>query len=341
MDAFCKAYNDRIGQNPCNDVLPYPVPYGTGEEFIALRNELEIARQEILVKYPMLKGEYEQRSFYSKYSKESDHLSSLLPSLVRYVSIGRSKPRLLNSKPSRLCDNYGNPLGYHEYVYDKDGKLLMNKIYWNNRLQVVLYVVEYNGYTYVLDLDDEDHDFDCYVSRMQYYGSKLIKYEEYEPVSCGGWYYSEIYYNFNGKEYCTALYLDHGYERDTSQNSVSHTSDVWKGIEEKRIKFLNGLKLPITDEQSPVYAFAYELTFNDRNKVARIDEISLYSGVVKTIYPKKPKIKSDFPATRQSCKRLKERLKEVRHNSKKLITFTDFWQIRLRRRQCFMGADFV
>lgn len=325
MYAYCKAYNDRIGQNPCKKAMPYLLPYVTGEEFTTLRNELEIARQEILLQYPNLKGEYELRASYSKYSKESDHLSSLLPSLVRYVSIGRNKPRMLNKMPSRQYDNYGNPLAYHEYVFDKNGKLLMSKIYWNNLLQVVLYVVEHGGYTYILDLDEDDYNFDCYVSRMRYEGNKLIKYEEYEPIYGGGWYYCEIYYNLDGREYCTALFLDHKYGREhLPYYSFSSFSDQERA---QMNIFLSSLKLPITDERSPVCAFAYELSFDDRGKVKQIDEISLYSGVVKTIYPKKPMVKSSLPKTNLSRKKLLERLRAVSQNSKNLsMAFSDFWQ---------------
>ena len=324
MDAFLKAYNERVGKEHITKNYPYKLQYDTGEEFVSLRWELYSAKLDILKKLPHIKSEYEKRASYVKYSKPLGHLGAVMPSLVRHISVNKRIPKLYNA-PQKKVDAYGNTLSYNQFVFDASGSLLMIKDFWGDKLQFVLYVVETDGCKYVMDLNEFDDDA-CYMCRMRYDGTRLTRYDEYEAVADGGFYYSEIYYNLENKLYCTAMFLQHRFERipDCLAGDISYIEHYY---ESRRFEFLPKLKLSVTDKDTPVFVYAYELSLKERDKAERIDETSIYSGESKTIFPKKIVCKSSLPNTRQSFTRFKQLLKQCDSDYEKGISFGAFWQI--------------
>lgn len=295
----------------------YVLSYKTGEEMLALKDDLFQMRERILAANPNMQEEYEKRAAYSKYSISHLTLEAIFPSLVRYVSFGWKKPRMYRQVP-KIVEKYQED--YKEYVYDVDDNLLMIKTISvrHQETKEILYLLDFDGYRYVFNIDRfsediSDHNASCYVSRIKYENDKLIQYEEYARWYLShGIYYSEIYYTVDGKDYCTAQIL--------ADDNVPESCRLSKP---ENIKPEN-INLPVTEKLSPVDTLVYKLIYNNC-KLEQIDEMSLKEWQYKTIFPKKSKATTGLPKTKRTKTDFKQMLKENGCTTKNKIAFSAFW----------------
>lgn len=288
---------------------------------LSLRDELLLARDRILTAYPTLQQDFIEKSACKKYSQYGDdYLGAECPSLVRRIADNRKKPKISEAVTPKMKG------AYCENVYDADGNLLMinfryiNELSGKDSLETSLYVFDFDGYRYIFTLPPNSHYEKNYVCRTKYAGGKILTFEEYSLSYLSvGHYYSEIYFTEGGKDFCATERLGNICEENTCE---------WVQAE-KYAEFQEDIKLLVSDKRSPVRAYVYELTFGNKRKLEKINQIRLYDGLIKTIYPPKPKVEklsSELPATKTAIKILKQKLTENGYTARDGIRFSALWQ---------------
>lgn len=315
----------------------YYIPYKTGEEMLALKDDLIAAKKRILAAYPNFVQDYAERTAYSKYSKENS-LRVLIPSaIVDYSRI----PKVIDKLPKNKNTDI-----YREYVYDTSGNMLITNYVLKEKFRdEIFYIVDFEGYRYLINYPEKITDRDI-IFRLKFENNKLVLWEDYS--SRHGLYYSEVYYSIGTQFYCTTEFMQYKYENEsellkeigeqslliqTKYENDKHLQELSRqsfarlveSIENDKKEHEEGIKLPATDKRSIVNLSIYELTYkNDFDALEQVDEINLTKGTKRTVYSQKPKNSTDLLKTRQSIKRLKDRLSGKSYSAKGL-TFADFW----------------
>ena len=321
-----------------NDI--FKPPYKTGKEFLKLKDDLLKSKERIIEMFPTLDQDVEKYAAYTKYSKNNG-LGLLVPSKI--IDHGK-QPVLIDKLPKKAGL-------YREYVYNKDGDVLRTCILAERRIDT-LYVVDFDGYRYLLDNPSKVTDEDT-ICRLRFEHNKLVSYEE--CYNRGKEYYSEFYYSVGDKNYCVTEFLFHNFlEDDTAlldelethsltdfmstmdeekrkyaekaiEESKQLFSRLVQSMKKEKMEFAENIHLPVTDKRSPVNLNFYELFYDSQDNVVQIDEINLFKDSKKTIYPKQAKNSKLFK-TKQSLKKLEERLRKAGYDCENKIEFATFWK---------------
>ncbi len=321
-----------------NMKIKYYTPRKTGEEMLALKEELFADKKRILAAYPNLERDYAQRIAYSKYSKENN-LRMLIPSNINDVN---RIPKIIDKLPK----NKDTAL-YREYIYDTNGNIIITNYVDKEKFKnETYYIVDFDGYRYLINNPSELTDDDI-VIRLKFEKGKIVSNEEYR----NGVYYVEFYYTVNGRYCCTTELMQYQYENNSEllQNLANdltlmlnkHKSDsdrikelveqpflrVIESIKDDDLEFNRNIKLYVTDKRSPVVLNVYELTYDESDKLKQVDLINMTKDTKKTIYPRPTTKTSGLLMTIQSKKCLVDRLTANGYTKTNGIDFATFWKV--------------
>ena len=322
-----------------NDI--FKPPYKTGKELLNLKDDLLKSKKRIIEMFPTLEQDVEKYAAYTKYSKNNG-LGLLVPSKI--LDYGRQSV-LIDKLPKKAEL-------YREYVYNKDGDVLRTCILADRRMDT-MYIVNFDGYRYLFDNPSKVTDEDT-ICRLRFEDDKLVSYEE--CYNRGKEYYSEFYYSVGDRNYCVTEFLFNNfldedaalldelethsltdfistmdeekrkYAEKAIEESIQLFSRLAQSMRKEKEEFVENIHLPVTDKHSPVNLNFYELFYDNQENVAQIDEINLFKGSKKTIYPKQAK-NTKFFKTKQSLKKLEERLRKAGYDCENKIKFAAFWKV--------------